>query len=506
MDSLTEFGKIAGYLKHPLVLTGFVLMMVFSIHKLVLNAGILPKLNQKQGGLVVTLLLRYGFWLGVLIVLLGFGLQFYQTNRNSDVVIQHSKAEESFNINAIVQTLTVKFQQDGQAKDEQIKALTQAVTALSQGKGVSGTESQIKAAMDALAQGKTEQAKALFAKATEKGNQEAKQTAEAYRNLGALAFLDSTQEALQAYRRATQLDPDNTDGWNQLGYLLTRVGDLDAGIAASNKVLASSHDQMEIASAYGNLWMVYRIQGELDKATDVAQKSLKIFESVGSKSGMAKAYAGLGVVYAIRGDWDKGAEFHEKALTLFESVGDKSGMASSYGVLGVVYQNRGEIDKAFEFFQKALKIDESMNNKILIARDYGYLGTIYEARSDWNKAFEFYAKALKLDTEIDRKEGIGRDYGYLGDAYQAHGELDKAIEFYEKALKVDEKLDRKEGMANSYTSLGEVYKLQGNKVEAKRYYQMSIELLKQLGNSEEAKTVQSSLDELQAEQQKNKAK
>ncbi len=77
MDTLTDFGKIAEFLKHPLVLVGFALMLVFSIHKLVIKSGIVPTLTPTQGGRVVILLLRYGFWLGALIMLLGFGLQFY---------------------------------------------------------------------------------------------------------------------------------------------------------------------------------------------------------------------------------------------------------------------------------------------------------------------------------------------------------------------------------------------------------------------------------------------
>ena len=78
MDSITEFSKISEFLKHPLVFMGFVLMLVFSIHKLILKASILEKLTSKDSGVVVRLLLRYGFLLGVLIVFLGFCLQFYQ--------------------------------------------------------------------------------------------------------------------------------------------------------------------------------------------------------------------------------------------------------------------------------------------------------------------------------------------------------------------------------------------------------------------------------------------
>ena len=162
---------------------------------------------------------------------------------------------------------------------EQIKALTKAITDLSQGKGVSGTASQIKEAIDALKQGQVTQAKALFIQETQRVELAAKQGAEAYRNLGALAYLDNTQEALQAYRRATQLDPGNAEGWNQLGGLLLRVGELDAAVAAFNTVLALGErhsDKEAIAAAYNNLGIVYQTRGELDQAIEFHQKALKL--------------------------------------------------------------------------------------------------------------------------------------------------------------------------------------------------------------------------------------
>jgi hypothetical protein len=72
------FNEIARYLNHPLVLIGFVMMLVFGIHSQLLKAGILPKVSKKEGSRVIMQLLQYGFWLGVLIVMLGIGLKFFQ--------------------------------------------------------------------------------------------------------------------------------------------------------------------------------------------------------------------------------------------------------------------------------------------------------------------------------------------------------------------------------------------------------------------------------------------
>ena len=369
----------------------------------------------------------------------------------------HGMTPES--VSQIVTTLINKSQLDLQVKDEQIKSLTEAVTALSKGQGIDASPAELNTALAALAQGNTALAKSLFANAAEKAEKQAKQGAEAYRNLGALAFLDNTQEALQAYRRATQLDPGNADGWNQLGGLFFRVGDLNEAIAAYNTVLAlgEQHDDKdEIAVGYGNLGNVYLTHGDVDKALEVYQKALRLDEALGDKEGMARNYGNLGNVYLQRGDMDKAIEFYRKALVLNESLGRKEGMANIYGNLGNVYLQRGDMDKAIEFYQNALKLDEELGSKVGIAIIYGNLGIVYGMR----------------------------------------GDLGLAIEFYQKALKLHEALGSKEGMASIYANLGKIYQLKGNKTEAKRYYLMSIKLFKQIGSPNE-KTVQTWLDALQ---------
>ena len=86
MDSLlSNFGKIAKYLKHPLVLMGFVIMLVFSVYNKILEKGIIPTLSSDQGSTILQLMLGYGFQLGVLVVILGFAWQFYKTRTDSDV-------------------------------------------------------------------------------------------------------------------------------------------------------------------------------------------------------------------------------------------------------------------------------------------------------------------------------------------------------------------------------------------------------------------------------------
>ncbi len=86
MDWLgVSFDKIAKFLKHPLVLVGFGLMLFFGVQNKLIDKGIIPQLTQQDGSIIAQLLLSYGFWLGVLIMLLGFGLQFYRVHSDKEV-------------------------------------------------------------------------------------------------------------------------------------------------------------------------------------------------------------------------------------------------------------------------------------------------------------------------------------------------------------------------------------------------------------------------------------
>lgn len=57
-----------------------------------------------------------------------------------------------------------------------------------------------------------------------------REAAQAARHLGTLAFLHDTRSSLEAYQHAVVLDPENQAGWNSLGHLQRRTGELDTAI------------------------------------------------------------------------------------------------------------------------------------------------------------------------------------------------------------------------------------------------------------------------------------
>uniref|UniRef100_UPI0040571DF3 tetratricopeptide repeat protein n=1 Tax=Candidatus Electronema sp. TaxID=2698783 RepID=UPI0040571DF3 len=419
------FEKIAPHLANPLVLIGFVLLLAYGIHWQLMKSGLLSKVDKKDSSLIIRLFLRYGFWLALTLLLAGVGLSAWNSYMEKEKVqIQAVDAGQLADkllaplqgqLQAKDEQIKALTEAQGQlqAKDAQIKALTEAITALSK---TGGSAASINAALQELEQGHTTQAKSIFAEIAatketsgKKNNQEA---AEAYRHLGALASITKPKEALLAYRKATELDPDNTEGWNRLGALLlfrAETRELAQAEEAFRKVLSlgeAKQDKKWQAAALNNLGRLAQMRGDLDKGEELLRKSLEMSEALGSKEGMAASYSTLGLVAYLRGELDTAEEIYTKILALYEALGNKEGIATVYLRLCLVYDARGKLDKAEEMCRKSIEIVEALGYKDWTAEGNVNLGGVYEKRGKLDQAEAAWKKSLSLLQELGDPDGI----------------------------------------------------------------------------------------------------
>jgi hypothetical protein len=70
--------QIAKYLTPPLILVALAVYMGLNIHGKMLDKGVLSRPDAKDSGGIKRKMLQYGFWLMVLMAVLGFGLAFFQ--------------------------------------------------------------------------------------------------------------------------------------------------------------------------------------------------------------------------------------------------------------------------------------------------------------------------------------------------------------------------------------------------------------------------------------------
>ncbi|MES9906003.1 MAG: tetratricopeptide repeat protein, partial [Sedimenticola sp.] len=492
MEDLNSIAKALPYLTHPLSLIGFVGILFFGVHRVLLKAGIIPQVTKNDGSHLVRLLLRYGFIIALVIISLGFGLEYYKHWVDSVAATSPNRhPQDEKIIGRLIKDLENK-DLTIEERRAQIQDLSTTIDQLRQTANEGGKlAQQTEKVLRDLAEGAPAKTLDLIlARLTEQYEEtQISKAAALYRGRGALAYNDRTSDAIHYYTRSTELEPDDPSAWNQLGYLRSRIGDLDAAIQAFQRVelLGKKNGRHDwIAGANLGLGIVYTVYGELHKAEEFHLKALAINEKLDCEcgTGSANSYAGLGVVYTAHGKSDKAEEFFLKALAIYEERGGNVGMASQYGNLGTLYKRREGHDKAKEFYLKALAIYEELGHKEGMSEQYSNLGLIYQTRGELNKAEEFHLKALAINEALGQKKEMPIQFGNLGLIYQTRGELNKAEEFLLKSLAIEEMQGNKEGMASDYINLGLFYQTRGELNKAEEFLLKSLAIEEALGDKE----------------------
>jgi tetratricopeptide (TPR) repeat protein len=119
--------------------------------------------------------------------------------------------------------------------------------------------------------------------------------------------LGRINEAVEAFQKATQLNPSNPDGHNNLGTALQDQGKLAEAMEALNKALSLKPDYTE---AYYNMGNVLLGQGELEEAIEAYKKALSL------KPDFVKAYYNMGNALQKQGKPEEAIEAYKKSLSL----------------------------------------------------------------------------------------------------------------------------------------------------------------------------------------------
>jgi hypothetical protein len=80
---LEDFRSVAPYLTNPIALVGYVLFLVLGVQRLLLKSKVLSKVSPESSHSLLQTLLRYGFILAIVVILLGFANTFWKEYKHS---------------------------------------------------------------------------------------------------------------------------------------------------------------------------------------------------------------------------------------------------------------------------------------------------------------------------------------------------------------------------------------------------------------------------------------
>ena len=121
-----------------------------------------------------------------------------------------------------------------------------------------------------------------------------------------------------------------------------------------------------------------QIEGQVEEAISLYQKSIEIFPT-------AEAYTFLGWAYSFRGQYDQAIEECRKAIEVDPDFGNP------YNDIGAYLIEEGKLDEAIPWLEKA----KSAKRYESYCFPHYNLGRVWEKKGDWTNAMACYVQAVK---------------------------------------------------------------------------------------------------------------
>jgi len=290
--------------------------------------------------------------------------------------------------------------------------------------------------------------------------------------------LEQNEKAIDSYKQAIRLAPDQIFAWNNLGNLCLQIDRNHEAMIAFQKTLENKPSDPIAWNGLGN---VYLRSGYIDDAIMAFNKSIKLAPS------LPHPWNGLGEVYANSGQLNEAVDAYQKAIAL-----DGRSLQPWLG-LARLYDNQERYRDASKAYQQALMIDPK--NAVI----WNDLGCIYIKAKSYQDAIDAINKAI----EIDR--GFGWAYSNLGWAYASTEHAEGSVSIYLKSLDLIRDEQQRsitwDRLANSYRILGDyqnaikAYDMADStrriipQVEDNRFFEVQPDMTSEIKNAVEAEPV-----------------
>jgi tetratricopeptide (TPR) repeat protein len=253
--------------------------------------------------------------------------------------------------------------------------------------------------------------------------------------------------AVRSYRRGLEVEPENPELLNSLGFALFQQGMSQQAVAAFEKALAADPKHWK---AHNNMALASIDLGELEEAEAHYRESLAI-------EPQPAIYSDLGFVLERQGMTEEANELYRKSLEL-----DPESATAHYN-LAASLARRGEFAAAERHFRAALEENPNAQTYTGLGFVLGKQGRVDEAIANLHDAIEAGPKHPAA-------------YDQLGTILVEQGRLDEAASNYRLLVRI-------RPSAAAHQKLGQVLMRIGRTDEARKEMEMAKALDRDLGEA-----------------------
>ena len=265
-----------------------------------------------------------------------------------------------------------------------------------------------------------------------------------------LVWTRDDDEQLKALSDYMRKEIGEGTGWDRLGLLLVKMGELDKAEEIYTTLLGLTRDGdwRMLAHLNNQLGYIIKQKGDLPSAITFYQKALEIqLKSLLPTDllDLATTYSNIGSVHDSMGDYTMALIFYQKALGIKQKSlpPDNISLATTYNNIALAYDSMNDYPTALFYYQKALRIqqDSLPSNHPSLATTYNNLGKVYRLMGDYPAALSFYQQAFDIFQKSlpSNHPSLALLYNNIGLVHDSMEDYPTALQFYEKSLEIKQK-------------------------------------------------------------------
>ena len=190
--------------------------------------------------------------------------------------------------------------------------------------------------------------------------------------------------------------------------------DMDEAEAAAEEGLRLS----EVAGIGGNLTAsltnilgdVAMARGDYERAKELLEESLTLYQKVGDRRFVPRVLAFLGNVSIAQEHYEHAKSLHEEGLALARELGEPTAIGMALVHLGYVFLLEGEHERARALFEEAEALSRELRHKGVLVVAIDNLGWTALLRGDYERAKSYYDESLALCKELGDRLGASESF------------------------------------------------------------------------------------------------
>jgi len=223
----------------------------------------------------------------------------------------------------------------------------------------------------------------------------------------------------------------------ELGRVHTAIGDNLQALLYLNEALDIAKRQLSpdlIGRTLNSLGILYLEQEDYEKATELLNHSLRIYQSLKNRGEQSRILLNLAVVDQRTGNDDRALERFKGSLGQATEADMKDVMISAGEGIGAVLRVKGDYAVAIDILDRSLQLAEQIGAQTQIAEILWRKAEVYVSTENYAEAVTLAESSLALARQLRFPNLIYLSAKTLGEAYQGLKKDDEAFQVLNQAI------------------------------------------------------------------------